>query len=101
MRGRTSILASRMRHRTRSCSLSSAAKTSGASGMKAVVACVSLALALVAPGDASIAAEDAPAQSLRIIVPLSAGSAFDILARAMGKAFKQRTQQPAIVENRP
>jgi tripartite-type tricarboxylate transporter receptor subunit TctC len=69
--------------------------------MKAVVACVSLALALVAPGDASIAAEDAPAQSLRIIVPLSAGSAFDILARAMGKAFKQRTQQPAIVENRP
>ena len=69
--------------------------------MKAVVTCVSLALALVAPGGASIAAEETPAQPLRIIVPLSAGSAFDILARAMGNAFKERTQQPVIVENRP
>ncbi len=34
-------------------------------------------------------------------MPLSAGSAFDILARAMGNAFKERTQQPVIVENRP
>src|SRR4051812_11750757 len=69
--------------------------------MKAVVARVSLALALVALGGASIAAEETPAQPLRIIVPLSAGSAFDILARAMGSAFKERTQQPVIVENRP
>ena len=69
--------------------------------MKAVVARVSLALALVALGGASIAAEETPAQPLRIIVPLSAGSAFDILARAMGNAFKERTQQPVIVENRP
>ena len=69
--------------------------------MKVVVTCVSLALALVSPGGASIAAEETPGQSLRIIVPLSAGSAFDILARAMGNAFKERTQQPVIVENRP
>jgi tripartite-type tricarboxylate transporter receptor subunit TctC len=69
--------------------------------MKPVVACVSLALALLAPASASIAAGEATAESLRIIVPLSAGSAFDILARAMGNAFKERTQQPVIVENRP
>jgi tripartite-type tricarboxylate transporter receptor subunit TctC len=69
--------------------------------MKVAVTCVSLALALVLPGGASIAAEETPGQSLRIIVPLSAGSAFDILARAMGNAFKERTQQPVIVENRP
>ena len=62
--------------------------------MKAVVTCVTLALALATPGGAPVAAEEAPAQSVRIIVPLSAGSAFDILARAMGNAFKQRTQQP-------
>ena len=68
--------------------------------MKVVVTCVSLALALVLPGGASIA-EETPGQSLRIIVPLSAGSAFDILARAMGNALKERTQQPVIVENRP
>ena len=52
--------------------------------MKVVVTCVSLALALVSPDAASIAAEETPGQSLRIIVPLSAGSAFEILARAMG-----------------
>jgi tripartite-type tricarboxylate transporter receptor subunit TctC len=69
--------------------------------MKVVVTCVSLALALVSPDAASIAAEETSGQSLRIIVPLSAGSAFDILARAMGNAFKERTQQPVIVENRP
>jgi tripartite-type tricarboxylate transporter receptor subunit TctC len=69
--------------------------------MKHVVACVSLALSLVAPRGASIAAEETPAQPLRIIVPLSAGSAFDILARAIGNAFKERTKQPVIVENRP
>jgi tripartite-type tricarboxylate transporter receptor subunit TctC len=69
--------------------------------MKAVVARVSLALALVALGGASIAAEETPAQPLRVIVPLSAGSAFDILARAMGNAFKERTQQPVIVETVP
>jgi len=69
--------------------------------MKVVVMCASLALALVSPDIASIAAEENPGQSLRIIVPLSAGSAFDILARAMGNAFKERTQQPVIVENRP
>ncbi|MGZ3322580.1 MAG: Bug family tripartite tricarboxylate transporter substrate binding protein, partial [Xanthobacteraceae bacterium] len=69
--------------------------------MKRVVACLSFALALAASGAQPIAAEETPARPLRIIVPLSAGSAFDILARAMGNAFKQRTQQPAIVENRP
>ena len=37
--------------------------------MKVVVTCVSLALALVLPGGASIAAEETPGQSLRIIVP--------------------------------
>ena len=69
--------------------------------MKRVVACLSFALALAASGAQPMAAEETPARPLRIIVPLSAGSAFDILARAMGNAFKQRTQQPAIVENRP
>src|SRR4051812_31297606 len=46
-------------------------------------------------------AQDFPARPVRLIVPLSPGSAFDLLARAMGEAFKARTQQPFIVENRP
>ncbi len=47
------------------------------------------------------AADDFPAKPVRMIVPLSAGSAFDLLARAIGNAFKERTGQPVIVENRP
>ena len=42
-----------------------------------------------------------PSKPVRMIVPLSAGSAFDLLARAMGNTFKERTGQPIIVENRP
>ncbi len=47
------------------------------------------------------AADDFPSKPVRMIVPLSAGSAFDLLARAMGNTFKERTGQPIIVENRP
>ena len=47
------------------------------------------------------AADEFPAKPVRMIVPLSAGSAFDLLARAIGNTFKERTGQPIIVENRP
>lgn len=38
---------------------------------------------------------------LRIIAPLAAGSTFDLLARALGARFEERTKQTVIVENRP
>src|SRR5215210_7220267 len=50
---------------------------------------------------ATASAQDFPARPVRVIVPLSAGSAFDLLARAMGEAFKARTGQAFVVENRP
>jgi tripartite-type tricarboxylate transporter receptor subunit TctC len=47
------------------------------------------------------AAQDFPARPVRVLVPLGPGSAFDILVRAMGEEFKNRTGQPFIVENKP
>lgn len=38
---------------------------------------------------------------LRIIAPLAAGSTFDLLSRALGARFEERTKQTVIVENRP
>ncbi len=49
----------------------------------------------------ALAADDFPSKPVKMIVPLSAGSAFDLLARAIGNSFKERTGQPIVVENRP
>ena len=57
-----------------------------------------LALTMAVPFGA---AQDYPARPVRVLIPLGPGSAFDILARAMGEEFKRRTGQPFIVENRP
>jgi tripartite-type tricarboxylate transporter receptor subunit TctC len=63
-------------------------------------ACAAVHLAVACP--TSIAsAQEFPTRPVRILVPLGAGSAFDILARAMGEEFKARTGQPFVVENRP
>lgn len=67
--------------------------------LRVILACLTLTCAALLPGGAL--AQAFPSRPVRLIVPLSAGSAFDVLARAMGEAFKARTQQPFVVENRP
>lgn len=42
-----------------------------------------------------------PERTVRIIVPFSAGSATDILARAISDKLSEKLGQPVIVENRP
>jgi tripartite-type tricarboxylate transporter receptor subunit TctC len=59
-------------------------------------ACVLLALVA---GAAS--AQTWPAKPVRIIVPFTAGSATDILARTFGQKLQEIWGQPVIVENRP
>lgn len=67
--------------------------------LRALLATLALTCAAALP-DLAVA-QAYPSRPVRVIVPLSAGSAFDLLARAMGEAFKTRTQQSFIVENRP
>jgi tripartite-type tricarboxylate transporter receptor subunit TctC len=46
-------------------------------------------------------AQTFPNQSVRVIVPISAGSVTDILARTIGEKLSESWRQQVIVENRP
>jgi tripartite-type tricarboxylate transporter receptor subunit TctC len=61
-----------------------------------------LAAAAVALMNVSASAQQGyPNQLVRIVVPFSAGSATDLLARAMAEKLGERWKQQVIVENRP
>ena len=49
----------------------------------------------------SVAAADYPTRPIRIIIPLSAGSATDMLARMVGPKLSEAWGQPVVVDNRP
>src|SRR5689334_25123939 len=46
-------------------------------------------------------AQDYPARPVRIIVPVAAGGATDILTRALGQRLTALWGQPVVVDNRP
>ena len=48
-----------------------------------------------------VLAQTFPSQTVRIIVPISAGSVTDILARTIGEKLSEAWRQQVIVENRP
>ena len=52
-------------------------------------------------GRAPAAAENYPAQPIRVIVGFGPGSAADILARVVGKQMETALGQPIVIENRP
>ena len=56
---------------------------------------------LAQPAAAQGAADGYPNQVVRIVVPFSAGSATDILARTVAERLQERWGQQIIVENRP
>lgn len=58
-----------------------------------------LALALVAASSPCFA--DYPAKPVKIVVGFSAGSASDLLARAIGTELSQRLNQSFLIENKP
>jgi tripartite-type tricarboxylate transporter receptor subunit TctC len=59
-----------------------------------------LAFALALVGVHAIADSSFPNRPIRIIVPYSAGSGSDVLARTIGQAVSERAHQPVVIENR-
>ena len=54
-----------------------------------------------AQAPATGAGADYPAKIIKIIVPFTAGSATDIMARIVGERLSASVGQPVVVENRP
>jgi tripartite-type tricarboxylate transporter receptor subunit TctC len=63
------------------------------------LAAIMLAALLAAPSVAQ--AQTYPSRPIRFVVPFSAGSATDIIARAVGDKLAASLGQPVIIDNRP
>jgi tripartite-type tricarboxylate transporter receptor subunit TctC len=66
---------------------------------KAVVILCVLVGACVTP--AAVAAQDWPSRPIRLLSPLAAGGAVDVLARLVGDELFANLKQPVVIENRP
>ena len=62
---------------------------------------IAAVLALGMLGASAAQAQTFPNQQVRVIVPISAGSVTDILARTVGEKLAETWRQQVIVENRP
>ncbi|MEX8193648.1 Bug family tripartite tricarboxylate transporter substrate binding protein [Comamonas guangdongensis] len=67
---------------------------------KLMTAMVSAA-AFGATASSGFAEESYPSKPIKIVVPFTAGSATDIIARAVGEGMRKELGQPIIVENKP
>ena len=80
-------------------------RTSAAIGVGKITASGTLgfaaALVLTALGASTTAAQDWPTKAIRAIVPLTAGSATDMIGRTVLDQLSQQLGQPIVVENRP
>jgi len=59
------------------------------------------AIMLLASGDARSAGPEIPGNSIRIIVPFSAGGPTDVLARVVGKILGEKLGVTTYIENKP
>lgn len=60
----------------------------------------SLVFALLVGASASAAGQPYPNRAIRMYIPFTAGSAADIIARAMEPAMRERLGQPLVIDNR-
>src|SRR5215475_8358848 len=49
----------------------------------------------------SVRAQDWPTRPIKIVTPLAAGGAADVIGHAVGDAFTAATKLPVIIDNRP
>jgi tripartite-type tricarboxylate transporter receptor subunit TctC len=66
---------------------------------KAVILLAALLGMSITP--AAVAAQDWPSRPIRILTPLAAGGAVDVLARIVGEELFATLKQPFLIENRP
>ncbi len=59
-----------------------------------------LIFALLTGTSVSAAAQQFPSRAIRILIPFTAGSAADIIARALEPALRERLGQPVVIDNR-
>ncbi len=64
---------------------------------RCLLAAAILSFALATPSSA----QDWPTRPIRVVVPLTAGAATDIMARVVFEQLSAQLGQPAIIENRP
>jgi tripartite-type tricarboxylate transporter receptor subunit TctC len=50
---------------------------------------------------AAASAQEFPARAVKVIVPFPPGGPVDVLARALGEGFRERTGQSFVVDNKP
>ena len=65
----------------------------------AVLACAALGMSLIASGASY--AQSFPSKVIKFVLPLSAGSPIDVIARIVAPALSSRLKQSVIVENWP
>jgi tripartite-type tricarboxylate transporter receptor subunit TctC len=67
---------------------------------KACTRLIAVACALVLGAPAAFA-QGFPTRPVKVIVPFAPGGPVDVLARALGEGFRERTGQPFVVDNKP
>jgi tripartite-type tricarboxylate transporter receptor subunit TctC len=59
------------------------------------------AVALLVASPSGVRAQDWPTRPVKIVTPLAAGGAADVIGHAVGDAFTTSTRLPVIIDNRP
>jgi len=57
--------------------------------------------ALLLAGASGAGAQDWPTRPIKLVTPLAAGGAADVVGHAVGDAFTAATKLPVIIDNRP
>ena len=63
--------------------------------------CLAVLCCVLLPAPLLVSAQSYPSKPVRIIVPFSAGSASDIVARIISQRLAEDLGQPVIVDNKP